>query len=116
MTLFPKCQHYFSDDSNVLRVVSTYSTTGIFCIVVAHVEGIEPPSSQVKRAPLSYSTTELNDTINAGYSQEALRICSRLDFKGTAKWSYVPVAPIRLHLLAVHPKIGSLLRTALGYL
>ena len=29
MTLFPKCQHSFSDDSNVLRVVSTYSTTAV---------------------------------------------------------------------------------------
>ena len=28
---------------------------------IAHVGGIEPPSSQVKRAPLSCSTTELND-------------------------------------------------------
>ena len=27
MELFPKCQHYFSDDSNSLRVASTYSAT-----------------------------------------------------------------------------------------
>ena len=29
MTYSPKCQHYFSDDSYILRVASTYSATDI---------------------------------------------------------------------------------------